>query len=103
MLEKLKLALRLNTTVYDEELVDLLLAGVADLKHIGAQFDATNVTDAGGAVVDVTITDPLVIRAVITYCRMHFGSPEDFDRLRASYDSQKGQMRESSAYGMEAV
>lgn len=97
MLEKVKLAMRISTTVYDSELLDLIAAGIADIKHAGAQFTATQTKS------DYTIDDPLVARAVVTYCRMMFGSPADFDRLKASYEMQKGQLRESLAYGMEVL
>lgn len=102
MLEELKLAMRISTAVFDAELLGLIAAAVADIKHAGAKFDATP-TEANGSVTDYTIDDPLVKRAVITYCRASFGSPQDYDRLKAAYDEQKGQLRESLAYGMEVL
>lgn len=102
MLAKVKLAKRIQTTVFDSELLDLIAAAILDIKHCGVEFEATPVlTDE--AVTDYVIDDPLVSRAVITYCVMNFGSPDDYDRLKASYDEQKGQLRESSGYGMEVV
>ena len=53
--------------------------------------------------VNYTVTDPLTAKALITYVRLNFGSPADYDRLKASYDEQKGQLRETAAYGMEAL
>ena len=97
MLEKVKLAMRISTDVYDSELLDLIAAGIADIKHAGAKFESSASEN------DYTIDDPLVARAVVTYCRMMFGSPADFDRLKASYEMQKGQLRESFAYGMEVL
>lgn len=102
MLERVKLAMRISTTVFDAELLALIAAGIADIKHVGAQFEVST-TETGGAVSDYTITDPLVSTAVVTYCRMMFGSPDDFDRLKAAYEMQKGQLRESIAYGMEVL
>ncbi len=78
MLEKVKMALRISTAAYDEELNDLIDAGAADLGVAGV----TNVED----------TDPLIIRAIITYCKLNFGLPEDADRLKRSYDEQKAQL-----------
>lgn len=104
MLAALKLALRLTTNVYDAELLGLISAAIADLKHAGPEFTVTTVTEWNSdKVLDYSIEDPLVRMAIITYCRMHFGSPADFDRLAKSYGEQKGQMRESSAYGMEVL
>lgn len=97
MLEKVKLAMRISTTVFDAELLDLIAAAIADIEHVGAVFNYTQDEN------DYTVTDPLVSRAIVTYCRMMFGSPADYDRLKASYDEQKGQLRESTAYGMEAL
>ena len=102
MLAKVKLAKRIQTTVFDSELLDLIAAAIADIKHVGVVFDVTEVKEAG-VVVDYTITDPLVSRAIVTYCVMNFGSPDDYDRLKASYDEQKGQLRETQDYGMTEV
>lgn len=101
MLDRVKLAMRISTTVYDTELADLIAAGIADIRHAGVQFDA-EATETNG-VTDYTVEDPLVATAIVTYCRMMFGSPADFDRLKVAYEMQKGQMRESRAYGMEAL
>lgn len=97
MLEKVKLAMRISTDVFDSELLDLIAAGIADLMHIGVRFDYTFTST------DYKIDDSLASRAVVTYCRMNFGSPADYDRLKAAYDEMKGQLRESFAYGMEAL
>ena len=102
MLAKVKLAKRISTTVFDSELLDLIAAAIADLKLIGIEFDVTEVKTLG-VVTDYTITDPLISRAIVTYCVMNFGSPDDYDRLKASYDEQKGQLRETSGYGLEVL
>lgn len=101
MLERVKLAMRISTTVFDSELLDLIAAGIADIKHAGAQFEVETTEENG--VTDYTVTDPLASTAIVTYVRMMFGSPADFDRLKAAYEMQKGQMRESRAYGMEVL
>lgn len=102
MLERVKTALRVGTTIYDQELLALIASALADIQHAGAVITFSPV-ESGGVVTDYTVTDPLTQTAVVTYVKMNFGSPSDFDRLRASYDMQKGQMRESRAYGMEVV
>lgn len=86
MLEKAKLALRITTNAFDSEISDLIEAGVKDLGIAGV----TEVVDAA--------SDPLVTRAVITYVRLHFGAPDDYDRLKASYDEQKAQLGMASGY-----
>ena len=45
-----------------------------------------------------TIEDQLVIRAMITYVRCHFGDPTNYDRLAASYDLQRKQLANGTRY-----
>ena len=80
ILDKVRMALRITTEAFDDELTDLINAGLADLGIAGA--DGENVVE----------TDPLTIRAIITYCKMNFGEPDEYDRLKRSYDEQKAQM-----------
>ena len=37
-------------------------------------------------------------RAIFTYVRMHFGSPDDYDRVKESYDTQKVTLMHASGY-----
>ena len=84
MLEAVRMALRITTNAYDSELDSLIGAALGDL---------------GIAGVDNTLTDdPLVVRAVITYCRCHFGNPPDYERLKAAYDEQKAQLQTATGY-----
>ncbi len=84
MLNKVKMALRITTTAYDDELMDLIEAAQLDL-------------GIAGVVVPNQI-DAIVSRAIITYCKMSFGLPEDYDRLKASYDEQKAQLSNATGY-----
>lgn len=86
MLEKVKLALRIVTTAFDSEINDLIDAALADLGLAGVE--------------NLVQTDPLVIRAVTTYCKVNFGSPEDgeYNRLKAAYDEQKAQLQTATGY-----
>lgn len=84
MLEKVKLALRITTTAYNDELNDLIAAAQLDLGIAG--------------VVIPEELDAIVSRAIVTYCKIHFGSPDDFDRLKASYDEQKAQLSMATGY-----
>lgn len=87
MLAKVKLALRVVTDAFDSELTDLISAACADLGVVGVT--ATSST-----------TDPLLARAIITYCKLHFGEPDEYDRLKASYDEQKSQLISCTGYGL---
>ena len=84
ILEAVKIALRIATDAFDDELTDLIEAGQADLRLAG--------------IINLDTGDPLVRRAVITYCRLNFGQPDDYDRLKASYDEQKRQMGMATGY-----
>lgn len=83
MLDKVKLAMGITTDAYDAEIQALIDAALLDLGIAG-------VTKLTG--------DAMVQRAVITYCRLMFHTPADFDRLRWAYESIKGQMAISSDY-----
>lgn len=84
MLDKVKLALRLTTTAYDTELTGYINAAKLDLGIAGVDLP--------------TELDAIVETAIITYCRIHFGTPSDYDRLKASYDEQKAQLSMADGY-----
>ena len=83
-LDKVKMGLRISTTAYDEELSDLINAAKIDLGIAGVTVSST--------------LDEIVTRAIITYCKMSFGLPEDYDRLKRSYDEQKAQLVTATGY-----
>ena len=87
MLEKVKTALRIVSDAFNTEITDLIKAACADLGLVGVNAVETT-------------TDPLLIRAIITYCRVNFGEPEDYDRLKKSYDEQKAQLITATGYGL---
>ena len=72
-------ALRVTTIAFDLEIEGLMLAAIEDLR-------------VAGVVVESIDNNPLVVRAVITYCKANFGQPDEYDRLKASYDEQKAQL-----------
>lgn len=84
MVEKVKRTLRLTTNVFDDDIEDLIDAALGDLGIAGVD----NLDDS----------DPMIIRAIETYCKLHFGEPEEADRLKRSYDEQKAQLSTNSRY-----
>ena len=105
MLAETRLALRIASTKYDAELAQLIQSAVRDLGIAGITVTGVSldVSWSGGeaSVTDAsTLSDPALTRAIITYVRCHFGSPEDYDRLKAAYDEQKAQLITSSQYGL---
>ena len=89
MLARVKLALRITTNAFDNEINVLISAALMDLGLVGIEDDLL-VTGT---------TDELIITAVITYVKLHFGEPSDPDRLKKSYDEQKAQLITATGYG----
>lgn len=85
MLDKVKLALRIKSVAFNEEIESLINAAMLDLGIAGVETD---------------IIDAAIERAIITYCKMNFGDSENYDQLKKSYDEQKAQMSMSSEYTM---
>lgn len=100
MLAETRKALRITTTAYDSELVGLIRAGYRDLQLAGIEMPGTvDFSESQGVYTDgSTLTDELAMRAIITYVRVHFGSPSDYDRVKASYDEQKNQLMHATGY-----
>lgn len=88
MLDAVKNAMWITTEAYDAELARLINAACADLGAVGVTAESTT-------------EDPLLIAAIVTYCRLNFGTPDDYDRLKRSYDEQKAQLITCTGYGLE--
>lgn len=94
ILADVKVALRIAATTadFDTEIQDLIDAAKADLKLAGVVADKA--VDA----------DPLIKRAIITYCKAYFGYDNpDADRLVESYLMLKKHLVLSVDYNTEAV
>ena len=86
MLSKTKAAMRITSGIFDEELQDLILAAKDDLRVAG-------VTGSDVENGKIETEDPLIRRAVITYCKMHWpGFSAQHDALKKIYDEQKAQL-----------
>ena len=86
LLNDVKMALRVTTNAYDDELTDLIESAKLDLGIAG--------------VVLPTTLDAVCERAIITYCKLMFLglSENEYDRLKASYDEQKAQLSMATGY-----
>lgn len=84
MLNAVKMALRITTNAFDAEINVLIEAARLDLRVAGVQLSPGD--------------DALVNTAIITYCRMRFGQPDDYDRLKLAYDEQKAQLATCTGY-----
>lgn len=79
-----KLAGRITTTAFDAQIGSLLDAAALDLGVAG--------------VIVPSPLDALVQQAQITFFLMNFGAPDNYDRLKRSYDEQKAQLATCSGY-----
>lgn len=84
LLAKVKIALLITTNAYDSELESLISAAQLDMGIAGVTIPAS--------------LDAIVERAIITYCKCNFGQPDDYDRLKKSYDEQKAQLSMATGY-----
>lgn len=85
MLDEVKMALRVTTTAYDDELNGLIESAKLDLKIAGVETNSL---------------DDVIKTAIKTYCKLNFGTPNSatYDYLKKSYDEQKAQMSNATGY-----
>lgn len=84
MLDLVKVALRITSNAFDTELNMLIDAAQIDLGIAGVVVPAE--------------LDTICKQAIITYCKVHFGDPENYEDLKASYDEQKAQLSMATGY-----
>ena len=90
MLTKVKKALRISNTAFDDEIQDLIDGALSDLQLSG--------------VVNAVETDSLIIRAVVTYCKANFGwDNPDSEKLQMSYEMLKRHLTMSVDYNTLVV
>ncbi len=79
MLEKVKMALRINSNKLDTEISDLIEACKIDLSISGVRR--------------IELTDPIIQRAIILYCKANFGlDNKDSEKYQKSYDLLKSHL-----------
>lgn len=84
LIDDARIALRLTTTAYDNELNRLIKAAKLDLGIAGVTLPDT--------------LDDICNTAIITYVMTNFGEPDNYNRLKASYDEQKAQLSMATGY-----
>ena len=78
LLDTCKMAMRVTTDAYNTEIEQYIDAAKLDLGIAGVEIPQS--------------ADALVNKAIMTYVRMSFGAPSNYDKLKASYDEQKAQL-----------
>lgn len=82
MLDKVKLALRISGSAFDDEVTDLINAAIADLRLVGIIVpENAGSPEATG--------DPLISRAIVLYAKAEFGFNDDAEKYRKAYDYLK--------------
>ena len=91
LLDEVKLHLRIAGTAYDGEVQLLIDAAKADLQLSGVDPEKVNAA-----------TDPLIKRAIVVYCKAHFGYDNpDAERLERAYAMLKAHLTLSQDYRAE--
>lgn len=84
LLAIVKLALRIKGNDFDLQLLDLIESAQMDLGIAG--------------VITPEDYDAVTRTAIITYVRMNFGQPDEYEQLKRSYDEQKAQLSTSTGH-----
>lgn len=85
MLDSVKMACRKSTNAFDKEFEELIAEAREDLK--------------GSGIVNCdNDKDPLIRKAIKLYCRLNFGQPDDYDKLKLAYDELKAQLQMLDGY-----
>ena len=123
MLRECKTAMGFTGSLADGEIARLCEAGAMDLETRGVILPGTvefvytlqPVVDPDTATTETdpdtgdplyrevvtdnsNLTDPFVMRAIITYAMAHFGNPPNYQNLISSYETQLAQLMVTSGY-----
>lgn len=79
-----KMAKRIKTDAFDYQVKMLLESAMLDMGVAGVEAPET--------------MNALISQAAITYFLLHFGEPDEYDRLKRSYDEQKAQLATCTGY-----
>ena len=92
MIDKIKLILRIDDSILDEDIQDSIDAAKADLKLCGI---------AESKIID---TDALILRAIKTYCKAEYSTNEkESTRYMESYFMIRNHLSMSIDYNIEVV
>lgn len=92
ILDKVKLVLRIDDTVLDEDIQDTINAAMADIKLCGVLESK------------IVETDTLILRAIKTFCKAEYSSDEkEADRYRQSYEMLRNHLSMSIDYNTVVV
>ena len=90
MLEKVKLALQITTNEFDSDIEENIAAARAEMIRSGVSAAKANSDD-----------DPLVIKAIKTFCQKEYSDDNLSERFEKSWKYQLDNLRKSSGYKVE--
>ena len=92
LIDDVKLILRISGATFNTEIADLILSAKADLGLTGIKDDF------------ILDNDPLIKRAIITYCKANFGwDNPDAERLHKSYEMLRNHLSLSSDFSFYKI
>ena len=111
MFAEVKESLPISGDDYDAQIIREIYACVLDLTtsaeivlpgevDISRELEAATTSEPEHWVItdDSTLKDPLIITVISVWCNMRIGNPPNYQNLKDSYDSLKGQLRLSKSY-----
>lgn len=90
MLNIIKLALRITTDAFNDELTQLIAACVEEMEGVGVIVEYENDGE--------TPVSMQVQTAIVAYCKWLFGNNADADRWRDIYHTKLAQLQTMSGY-----
>lgn len=88
LIEKAKLALRIKTDAFDDQITDLIEAAKAEMRSLGISDAVTGTPE----------DYPFAQLAILTFVRLNFGEPENPELLQKRYDDMILQMQLNAEY-----
>lgn len=98
MKDKVKLALRIQNSKFDDEINGLIDAALADLRLVGVNIKKEVLATEEN---EISVANPLLARAIILYAKANFGLFEDTDRYKKAYDELKCALSLAGEYIVE--
>lgn len=117
LLDDVKQALRINNTAMDTEVLDLIESAKFEMKNLNINIEKTitiienqtpepteEVPNPEPILIEVEAIDPLIKRAIILYCKAHYGYENaEAERFAKSYEMLIIHLSLSTDYQMAVV
>lgn len=88
MLDIVKLALRITTTAFDDEITRLINECIEEMTGLGVKVDQEG---------NIPTSDQ-VQGAIIAYCKWQFGQNDDSEKWREIFDRKLAQLKTMTGY-----